>query len=384
MFLMSKKSNVRGSYSTCTTKLATLQSKHSQSALEYMMTYGWAILIIVIVAAGLYSLGIFNPSSSAGASITGFSGLGAQAACLDGTVALQLTNGIGYPINITKINYTISSGQIISENFTKVITPQTSNIYPLIGGCSNSSGSRYSSMISIAYTEPGQTFSGPYFSKGTISNLFSTANPGLVANFSTSSINITSAGPFADSAFTVTVWIKTPGNGGNNAIISSYNGGSYNILYAGENFSNGPYPTNAMRTFGASADIYTGDVKELVNGRWHFIALTVSNSGALVAFFDGIQNATGSGAAIFVGRTEYIGAIGPGPSQYFIGKIADLAVYKTVLTPAQVLSLYNEGLGGPPLPNSELNSWWPLDGNANDYSGNNNNGVATNVNWVPP
>ena len=40
------------------------KTKRSQSALEYMMTYGWAILIIVIVAVILYSMGIFNPSSS--------------------------------------------------------------------------------------------------------------------------------------------------------------------------------------------------------------------------------------------------------------------------------------------------------------------------------
>ena len=33
-----------------------LANKKSQSALEYMMTYGWAILIIVIVAAVLYSV----------------------------------------------------------------------------------------------------------------------------------------------------------------------------------------------------------------------------------------------------------------------------------------------------------------------------------------
>ena len=49
-----------------TTKHLTLltKGKRSQSALEYMMTYGWAILIIVIVAVILYSMGIFNPSSS--------------------------------------------------------------------------------------------------------------------------------------------------------------------------------------------------------------------------------------------------------------------------------------------------------------------------------
>ena len=39
------------------------KNKRSQSALEYMMTYGWAILIIVIVAVVLYSMGIFSPSS---------------------------------------------------------------------------------------------------------------------------------------------------------------------------------------------------------------------------------------------------------------------------------------------------------------------------------
>lgn len=32
----------------------------SQSAMEYLMTYGWAILIIAVVLGGLYSLGLFN------------------------------------------------------------------------------------------------------------------------------------------------------------------------------------------------------------------------------------------------------------------------------------------------------------------------------------
>ena len=50
-----------------------VKSKRSQSALEYMMTYGWAILIIVIVAVILYSMGIFNPSSSITTTSIGFS-----------------------------------------------------------------------------------------------------------------------------------------------------------------------------------------------------------------------------------------------------------------------------------------------------------------------
>ncbi len=37
--------------------------RKSQAALEYLITYGWAILLIVIVGGALFSLGIFNPTN---------------------------------------------------------------------------------------------------------------------------------------------------------------------------------------------------------------------------------------------------------------------------------------------------------------------------------
>ena len=79
--------------STHTTKHLTLlaKSKRSQSALEYMMTYGWAILIIVIVAVILYSMGIFNPSSSVTFTSSGFSPF---------TVSSSLCNNLGYKIAV--------------------------------------------------------------------------------------------------------------------------------------------------------------------------------------------------------------------------------------------------------------------------------------------
>ncbi len=67
------------------------KTKRSQSALEYMMTYGWAILIIVIVAVILYSMGIFNPSSSITFTSSGFSPF---------TVSSSLCNNIGYKIAV--------------------------------------------------------------------------------------------------------------------------------------------------------------------------------------------------------------------------------------------------------------------------------------------
>jgi hypothetical protein len=36
--------------------------KKLQAAMEYLMTYGWAILIIVLALGVLYSLGVFNPA----------------------------------------------------------------------------------------------------------------------------------------------------------------------------------------------------------------------------------------------------------------------------------------------------------------------------------
>ena len=38
-------------------------SKKLQSAMEYLMTYGWAILIIAVVLGALFQLGIFNAST---------------------------------------------------------------------------------------------------------------------------------------------------------------------------------------------------------------------------------------------------------------------------------------------------------------------------------
>ena len=36
----------------------------AQSAMEYLMTYGWSILILAVVIAALYLLGVFNASSA--------------------------------------------------------------------------------------------------------------------------------------------------------------------------------------------------------------------------------------------------------------------------------------------------------------------------------
>ncbi|MCL4387528.1 hypothetical protein M1567_00020 [Candidatus Marsarchaeota archaeon] len=51
-----------------------MKNQKAQSAMEYLMTYGWAILIIAIVLAALFSLGIFSSSSFTGTTCVASSG----------------------------------------------------------------------------------------------------------------------------------------------------------------------------------------------------------------------------------------------------------------------------------------------------------------------
>ena len=74
-------------------------------------------------------------------------------------------------------------------------------------------------------------------------------------------------------------------------------------------------------------------------------------------------------------------AYGIGGNQFF-GNIANVQVYNISLSANEIQALYLEGIGGAPIDLQHLVGWWPLNGNANDYSGNGNNGQINNVNFV--
>ena len=108
-------------------KKQTLKRKViAQSAMEYLMTYGWAILIISLVLASLWTLGVFSsPGGGGGAACIGSIGY------LCGTPVLE-SNGV----LLTTIGQTASSG-------TMTVTSL---------GCSNSStqpSTFYSTTISL-------------------------------------------------------------------------------------------------------------------------------------------------------------------------------------------------------------------------------------------
>ena len=352
------------------------------------MTYGWAILIIVIVAVILYSMGIFNPSSSITTTITGFQSLGVtQAACINSVnnqiLELYITNNVGYPINITKINVTGNNGVTVTQDIGSLLYPGHSSSFYVNGAC-NKSSSSYSGSVTITYMEVGQPLPGPYLSIGKITDVPSKSNPNLVGSFNGASSQIVSKLSLNTSTITISAWldeINFTNCWKNIAFVSQTS--PLNIFAAGTTCGAG----GAWR--GSPSQGPTAMAGNNVGNTWnHIIAEWDGNTGELFVYFDGSTTSyqvSGDPIYFFIDTVNIGGAISEiGDVNYFNGSISNVQVYDTILSVNQINTLNLTGKGGAPIPNAGLVDWWPLDGNANDYSVNNNNGVATNINWVSP
>lgn len=83
-----------------------------QSAMEYLMTYGWGILIIAIVLAVLYSLGVFNLNNQAATVCQGVPGYSCQGIILStqGYLSFELSQNTGTPFYNMQVACVPTSG----------------------------------------------------------------------------------------------------------------------------------------------------------------------------------------------------------------------------------------------------------------------------------
>ncbi len=81
----------------------------SQSAMEYMMSYGWAILIVAIILAALFGLGIFNGSSLTPSACVGQAGFFCENPLLAPNGVYTVTIASAKPITIIGIGCTAGS-----------------------------------------------------------------------------------------------------------------------------------------------------------------------------------------------------------------------------------------------------------------------------------
>ncbi len=137
------------------------KSQRGQSAMEYLMTYGWAIAIIAVILYFLYSIGIFNLSSGSTAvgcvPATGYecSGL------------LMATNGLVFANigSVQTISSTVETQCVIASNPTNSlgwsgaqgpIPPQGGVTITFLCPISSSVlGTSFSGTLWIQYTQAG-------------------------------------------------------------------------------------------------------------------------------------------------------------------------------------------------------------------------------------
>ena len=279
------------------------QSFKSQSAMEYLMTYGWAILIIAVVLAALFELGVFNPMT--------FAPKASPGSC-------------------------------------QVVRPEgagTTNFISLEGEC-----------------------------QGEL--------PQYVASLSKTYISLPAQVTSSLTSFTASVWFSTTNTNGWNATVSFKNSSNDGwelrvacpICGGGGDGVGFRIDTSAVVNQGAN-----DNSKDVDTGSWNFEAMTFNYSTKVATIYlDGGQSAVSVTITGNIPTVTTIGGIGLGIfDDNFGGQLANVQIYNTPLSANDIQTLYQEGIGGGPIKIQNLVGWWPLNGNANDYSGNGNNGVPT-------
>ncbi len=100
-----------------------------QSAMEYLMTYGWAILVIAIVLVALFALGVFNGASFLSTSCVASSGyICSQPAAIptNGATTVTITLNFGQNTGSTTYNAIVAlapqSSPLNSAGYPSTIT----------------------------------------------------------------------------------------------------------------------------------------------------------------------------------------------------------------------------------------------------------------------
>ena len=283
----------------------------SQSAMEYLMTYGWAILIIAVVLAALFELGVFNPM----------------------TFAPKASPG---------------SCQVVRPD-----GPGTTDFISLSGECNGELPqyvAQFNGQSSVIIIQNTTSLSLPLG-----------ASPRTVIAW------------FNDKSPSIKSHIFAYGCGGGSCGCSKY----FTIYISGQQAAMNAYCTNQ-------------GIPVVINpNQWYFIAYEY-NGTHQIGYIGNDGTLTGASEAYAyntVSTPFYIGCEGNDNgatcvTQFWNGSITNVQIYNTALSINDIKALYQEGIGGAPINIQSLIAWYPLNGNTNDYSGNDNNGVPTGVTYT--
>jgi hypothetical protein len=137
--------------------------RKGQSAMEYLMTYGWAILIVVIVAIALTALGVFTPSQTrteARFTALGVSPSHAFTAATD-ILHIQIPNNVGDNIIVHSINVNETAGTRYCTAYTTPTTVNAGSVNEFAITCTAfalTQGDTYSLKVTVNYEKGGYNY----------------------------------------------------------------------------------------------------------------------------------------------------------------------------------------------------------------------------------
>lgn len=254
--------------------------------MEYLMTYGWAILIVAIVLIAIFQLGLFNNSNLAPRAFAGSCQVVRNAAAT--SLAGQCNNALPqYVLQLNGQNGYVNVGTSLVTGNQVTFVAWVDKLGPGNADPRGMALGQYGTYLDICYN------SHPMFSMDNAVN---------------SQVLVLSQAACASTG----TWHQ---------YVGVYNGASINIYVDGS------------------------------------AGTSVPQTGSL-----------GTGA-VYIGQFD-------GGSFNINGMISNVQIYNTSLSSSEVSQLYLEGVGGVPIDPTHIVAWWPLNGNAQDYSGNANNGAA--------
>jgi hypothetical protein len=184
--------------------------------------------------------------------------------------------------------------------------------------------------------------------------------------------------PLANSNRTVSVWFKSnlPYPGGNRELFSYGDntfGTRFGIMLNGSSIGVEYMNGSVLTTF-------------VPDNNWHNITVTYNGSGSsgILIYLDGTLKTTTISNPIGTLNTlnSFIKTIGRLDNIYnFSGNYDDIGIWNRALTQQEITNLYNSSLPQTAclpanIPTTGLVGYWPFCGNANDESGNANNGTV--------
>ena len=294
-----------------------------QSAMEYLTTYGWAILIIAIILVAFFALGVFNSNA--------YSPKAQPGSC-----------------SITRNQYGgASESGVCTNEIPQFVAQFDGSNY--IHGTNNNVGSYIASTHS-----------------GTIS-LWVDFNTRPIASSWTEIFDTQSNNLFFIHADSSNLYVcDTPQS-------STYPNGYVNCAII---IPESDIPIGKFIQITATMGLNPGYTL-------NYLASGYSTSAHMKLYINGVLIASADTSPTYDGYPSPF-QINSG-SAYWEGSMANVQLYDIALSSNEVSAIYQEGIGGPPIDLQDLVGWWPLNGNANDYSGYSNGGtscgIAYSSNW---